>query len=220
MTAPGNAARPEADADGIDVPLPAVSTGELGGLVELLAEHGGQDGLAEIADELRYELDDLLPILDAAGMLKLARPHGTELRITERGRRYAAADLLRAKEQFATLAMEAAPLVRRIVRDLRHTGTGAIGTDEIFGELRTFYGTDDAQRQLDTAIDWGRYGELFEYDADSSRLLLPTHPDAEQQRVAPDPRRWRPREPRDRGSVQVLRRILLPPPGPVLLACA
>jgi NitT/TauT family transport system ATP-binding protein len=174
--------RPDVAAAGIDIPLPAVSTGELGGLVELLAERGGQDGLAEIADELRYEIDDLLPVVDAAQLLKLARPQGTELRITEQGRRYAAADQLRAKEQFATLAMEAAPLVRRIVRDLRHTGTGAIGTDEILAELRTFYGTDDAQRQLDTAIDWGRYGELFEFDADSGRLLLPTHPDAEQQR--------------------------------------
>ena len=178
----GGGARPDVAAAGIDIPLPAVSTGELGGLVELLAERGGQDGLAEIADELRYEIDDLLPVVDAAQLLKLARPQGTELRITEQGRRYAAADQLRAKEQFATLAMEAAPLVRRIVRDLRHTGTGAIGTDEILAELRTFYGTDDAQRQLDTAIDWGRYGELFEFDADSGRLLLPTHPDAEQQR--------------------------------------
>ncbi|MEN2742142.1 nitrate/sulfonate/bicarbonate ABC transporter ATP-binding protein [Microbacterium sp. X-17] len=182
----GDVARPAILPDGIDIPLPAVSTGELGGLVELLAERGGQEGLAEIADELRYELDDLLPVVDAAQLLKLARPQGTELRITEQGRRYAAADLLRAKEQFATLAMEAAPLVRRIVRDLRHTGTGAIGTDDILAELRAFYGTDDAQRQLDTAIDWGRYGELFEYDADSSRLLLPTHPDAEQQRSGED----------------------------------
>ncbi|WP_025156935.1 nitrate/sulfonate/bicarbonate ABC transporter ATP-binding protein [Leifsonia aquatica] len=177
----GDVARPAILPDGIDIPLPAVSTGELGGLVELLAERGGQEGLAEIADELRYELDDLLPVVDAAQLLKLARPQGTELRITEQGRRYAAADLLRAKEQFATLAMEAACLVRRIVRDLRHTGTGAISTDDILTELRAFYGTDDAQQQLDTAIDWGRYGELFEYDADSARLLLPTHPDAQQE---------------------------------------
>ena len=122
------------------------------------------------------------PIVDAAHLLKLARPQGTELRITEQGRRYAAADLLRAKEQFATLAMEAAPLVRRIVRDLRHTGTGAIGADDLLTELRAFYGTGDAQQQLDTAIDWGRYGELFEYDADSGRLLLPTNPHAQQER--------------------------------------
>ncbi|QNE36443.1 ABC transporter ATP-binding protein [Leifsonia shinshuensis] len=173
-----------ASANEIDFPLPEASTGSLGGLVELLAERGGTEGLAEIADELRYELDDLLPVVDAAQLLKLARPQGTELRITEQGRRYAAADLLRAKEQFATLAMEAAPLVRRIVRDLRHTATGAIRADDILTALRAHFGEDDAQRQLDTAIDWGRYGELFEYDADTGRLLLSTHPDAEQEESA------------------------------------
>jgi NitT/TauT family transport system ATP-binding protein len=163
---------------GLEVPLPAASTGSLGGLVELLAAHGGTEGLAEIADELRYEIDDLLPVVDAAELLKLARPQGGELRITEQGRRYAAADLLRAKEQFATLAVEAAPLVRHIVRDLRHSESGALRADDVLDELKALYGDDEAEQQLDTAIDWGRYGELFEFDADSGRLLLPTHPDA------------------------------------------
>lgn len=177
------AALTRTDRAGIDVPLPAASTGSVAGLVSLLAERGGVDGFAEIADELRYEIDDLLPVIDATQLLKLARPDGTELRITEQGRRYAASDLLRAKEQFATLAMEAAPLVRRIVRDLRHSGSGVIHGDEVLAELRTVFGAEDAQQQLDTAVDWGRYGELFEYDAASDRLLLPTHPDAEQERA-------------------------------------
>jgi len=30
----------------------------------------------------------------------------------------------------------------------------------------------EARRQLDTAIQWGRYAELFEYDADTGELLL------------------------------------------------
>ncbi len=168
---------PPAEA-GIDVPLPAASTGSLAGLVELLAERGGSEGLAEIADELRYEIDVLLPVVDAAELLKLVRPEHTELHITEQGRRYAAADPLRAKEQFATLAMEAAPLVRNIVRDLRHSSSKAIRADDVLSELRSYYGEVDAQQQLDTAIDWGRYGELFEFDAGSDRLLLPSHPDA------------------------------------------
>jgi len=30
----------------------------------------------------------------------------------------------------------------------------------------------EAERQFATAIDWGRYGELFEYDASEERLYL------------------------------------------------
>jgi NitT/TauT family transport system ATP-binding protein len=75
----------------LEVALPRARTGELAGLIELLARRGGHEGLAEIADELRYEIDDLLPIVDAG-------------------------------------------------------------------------------IQLDTAVDWGRYAELFEYDAGSECL--------------------------------------------------
>ena len=57
----------------IDVPLPEVSAGGLSGLLEILAARGGQDGLAELADELSFEIDDLLPLVDAAVMLGLAR---------------------------------------------------------------------------------------------------------------------------------------------------
>lgn len=127
---------------------------------------------------LRYELDDLLPLVDAARMLKLAHARNGRLHLSEQGRRYAAADLLLAKKQFAILAVEQAPLVRNIVKILRRSENGAIRSETILNDLRRHFSDVDAQAQLDTAIDWGRYGELYEYDADSDRILLPTHPDA------------------------------------------
>jgi NitT/TauT family transport system ATP-binding protein len=159
----------------LSVFLPAANTGELGGLIDLLNASGGREGLAEIADELRYELDDLLPVVDAAELLKLACTDGGQLQLTEQGRRYAAADILRAKEQFATLILEQAPLVRHIVRELRHSENGTLRADSILADLQRVYGEPDARSQLDTAIDWGRYGELFDYDADDSRFLLPAY---------------------------------------------
>ena len=42
---------------------------------------------------------------------------------------------------------------------------------------RTKKDTDQAaRRQLDIAIDWGRYGELLEYDSESGQLVLGTDP--------------------------------------------
>jgi NitT/TauT family transport system ATP-binding protein len=35
---------------------------------------------------------------------------------------------------------------------------------------------DEARQQLDIAIDWGRYGELFEYDSESGQLVLGSDP--------------------------------------------
>ena len=36
--------------------------------------------------------------------------------------------------------------------------------------LRRGFSVDDARRQLDIAIDWGRYGELYDYDSVSDEI--------------------------------------------------
>src|SRR5579872_5811327 len=53
-------------------------------LLEILAVRGGTDGLAELADELNFEVDDLLPLVDAAVLLGLAEVPGADLEITDR----------------------------------------------------------------------------------------------------------------------------------------
>lgn len=70
------------------------------------------------------------------------------------------------------------PLVRNIVRILRRSDNGSIRSETILADLRRAFSDADVHAQLDTAIDWGRYGKLYEYDADSDRILLSTHPDA------------------------------------------
>jgi len=42
--------------------------------------------------------------------------------------------------------------------------------------LRRGFSAEEARRQLDIAIDWGHYGELFEYDAESGQLVLGSDP--------------------------------------------
>lgn len=42
--------------------------------------------------------------------------------------------------------------------------------------LRRGFSAEEARRQLDTAIVWDRYGEPFEYDAESGQLVLGSDP--------------------------------------------
>jgi NitT/TauT family transport system ATP-binding protein len=90
----------------VDVPLPEVSAGGLSGLLEILAARGGQVGLAELADELSFEIDDLLPLVDAAVLLGLARVHNAQLDITDVGREFARADIDTSKKIFGELIAE------------------------------------------------------------------------------------------------------------------
>jgi NitT/TauT family transport system ATP-binding protein len=65
-----------------------------------------------------------------------------------------------------------APLIKAILRALRATGDGTLREGFFLDLLRRGFSADEARRQLDIAIDWGRYGELFEYDGEDGELIL------------------------------------------------
>ena len=168
--APGQAVRPMATP--INTPLPDVSTGGLSGLLEILAARGGRDGLAEIADDLSFEIDDLLPLTDAAVMLTLARIDGSDIEITADGKEFAAADILTSKQLFAGYAAKHAPLVRTITQALAATADHTLRLGFFIDILRRGFSLSEARSQLDTAIDWGRYAELYDYDSDDEEFTL------------------------------------------------
>jgi NitT/TauT family transport system ATP-binding protein len=159
-----------------EMPLSEVSAGGLSGLLEILAAKGGEEGLAELADDLSFEVDDLLPLVDAAVMLGLAHVRQAQLTLTDAGREFAAAGIDESKILFGKLATERAPLIKAIMRALRATSDGNLREGFFLDLLRRGFSAEEARRQLDIAIDWGRYGELFEYEAETGQLVLDSHP--------------------------------------------
>jgi NitT/TauT family transport system ATP-binding protein len=153
-------------------PLPGVTVGGLAGLVEIVFAHNGQTDLPDLADELSFQVDDLLPIVDAAVMLGLLEVEGAQAFLTGTGRRWYTADIQTSKQIFAQLAGTRAPLVRTIVKALQNSDNGTLRDDFFRDLLRRGFTTADTEAQLNIAIDWGRYGELFDYDAHSGELVL------------------------------------------------
>ena len=105
-------------------------------------------------------------------MLGLLEVEGAQAFLTEVGRAWYTADIQRSKEMFAGLAVEHAPLVKTIVKALENSNDGALRDDFFRDLLRRGYNAEDTEKQLDIAIDWGRYGELFDYDANTGELVL------------------------------------------------
>ncbi|MDN5726353.1 MAG: nitrate/sulfonate/bicarbonate ABC transporter ATP-binding protein [Propionibacteriales bacterium] len=153
-------------------PLPAASVGGLAGLIEIVHAHNGQTDLPDLADELSFDVDDLLPLVDAAQMLGLLDIDGAQAFLTDVGTEWYTADIQGSKEIFARLAVGRAPLVGTVVTALEHSEGGSLLDDFFRDLLRVGYNAEDIEKQLDIAIDWGRYGELFDYDADSGELIL------------------------------------------------
>ena len=175
-TAPGTA---PADTSPEDTPLPAATVGAMAGLLQILAAHSGQSDRPALARLLKFDSEDLAPLFEAAQMLGLATVDDTNIKLTDDGRSFAAGDIDTAKSIFARQAKARAPLVRAICNNLDATSDGTLSEDFFLDMLRSGFAEDRAHQQLDLAIDWGRYAELYSFDAGTGQLKLDHLPSAD-----------------------------------------
>jgi NitT/TauT family transport system ATP-binding protein len=154
-------------------PLPHARPGALSGLLELVDEYGGPEDVAVISEKLRIEADDLLPILDAAVLLGFAHVEHGDVTLTEIGRKFANAEVEEARVLFRSQLLEKAPLVRSMQEALLHSRSGNMKRDFFIDILDESYSEEEAAAQFDTAVTWGRYAGLFDYDSDEEILRLP-----------------------------------------------
>src|SRR6266852_739831 len=152
--------------------LPHARPGGITGLLEILEGRQGRDDLHRLAAELVMEVDDLLPIVEAGRMLGFLSVHEGDVELTPEGRAFAQADILSRKVLFRQAALAHVPLLRQIECALKAKADRSLPDDFFRDVLDEHFSQDEAQRQLETAIHWGRYAELFDYDAVTHRLIL------------------------------------------------
>ena len=158
--------------------IPHARPGGITGLLEILAEQDGGCEIHQLAEDLSFELDDLLPIVDAAAMLRFLTVTEGRLEITPEGRRYAEADIPARKEIFREAALQHVALIRQITRALASKSDKTL-SDEFFSDvLEEHFSEEEAGRQLETAIHWGRYAGLFDHDAGAKRFYIPDENEA------------------------------------------
>jgi NitT/TauT family transport system ATP-binding protein len=152
--------------------LPHARPGSIAGLVELLHDRGGKEDLYRVAEELLMEVDDLLPIVEAAALLSFVRSERGDIELTPSGKTFAEADISTRKEIFREAALAHVTLLQQMNGALASKSDHTMPLELFRDILQEHFSGDEVQRQVDTALNWGRYGDIFTYDSESDRLLL------------------------------------------------
>lgn len=151
--------------------LPHARVGGIAGLLELLHDRGGREDLFRLSEELVMDVEDLLPILEACVLLGFAWLKEGDVQISPQGMAFADADIQQRKVLFRQASLEHVTILKQIDSILKRKSDHAIA-DEFFHDiLDEHFSEDEVQRQFETAMNWGRYAEIFDYDRENGRLV-------------------------------------------------
>jgi NitT/TauT family transport system ATP-binding protein len=152
--------------------LPHTRPGGLAGLLEILKDQGGRADLHVLANELSLEVDALLPSVDTAVLLGMLKLEEGDAIITPEGQAFAHGDIQDRKAIFRKAVLTHVPLLRQMEQSLKAKSDRKLPAEFFQDLLDEHFSEEEARRQLETAIQWGRYAEIFDFDAASGKLTL------------------------------------------------
>ncbi|KAK4535316.1 hypothetical protein CDCA_CDCA04G1341 [Cyanidium caldarium] len=169
------AARASYAEDGFPM-LPPVRIGSVAGLLLLLAsESTPVIDLYRLGQSLQLDVDGLYPIVEASEILGLLQVSAGDVSLTDKGHAFVAGSVDERKRivRETLLVAPDARLIQIIYRLLQQAKQRRIPESLILDTvLDRRFSPSESRRQLDTAIEWGRYAELFAYDSVSGDLFL------------------------------------------------
>ncbi len=152
--------------------LPDVGIDDVTGLVQYIGGIGGHAAVHDLSRDLQMRTDDLLSIVEATNLLGFGALQDRQVVLTPIGTRFADSELDEEKAIFRAQALDHIALLHHIVRDLETTPTHTLEAERVIDQLEHSFSGEEARRQFETAVDWGRYAELFTYDDSSGELTL------------------------------------------------
>ena len=152
--------------------LPHTRPGSIAGLLELLIDHGGEEDLYHVAEQLLLEVDDLLPIVEGATLLGFATTREGDVKTTPEGKAFAEADITSRRTLFRDAALTRVSLLQKMKSVLESRSDHVMPLEFFHDILDEHFTEAEVEKQIETALNWGRYAGIFSYDAESGNLRL------------------------------------------------
>lgn len=156
-----------------DVPLPRARVEHIVGLLEVLDEVGARVriDIFRLGRMLRLPVDDLVPIIEGAQLLRFVEIRDGDVKLTRIGREMAGADILERKKVFRKQALQVL-LLHHVIGLLAQQPGRRMSRNRLLDWLKTSLSDLWAARTLDILIDWGRYAEILGYNARTGELYF------------------------------------------------
>jgi NitT/TauT family transport system ATP-binding protein len=167
--------------------LPEADVALMDGLLDLLADEpfDGHADLPKLAAESELSDTELLTVAHAVSLLGLAQLDSGDLHLTVLGRNFAAGSHSLRQQIFGQQLLERVPLAAHIRHSLEQQNSGELPEELFLRLLREHLDPADAERVLRTAIEWGRHGEVYEYDYNTGMIRLPAGEELEEDEDRP-----------------------------------
>ena len=136
-------------------------------------DRDGRADLPQLAEETELTDHDLLPLAQALALLGFAKLADADLHLTELGRRYVSGAHTLRQQLLGQQLLAHVPLAAHIRHSLEQAPSGELPQEPFIELLMESLDEPTAERVLRTAIEWGRYGEVFEYDLRTGLIHLP-----------------------------------------------
>jgi NitT/TauT family transport system ATP-binding protein len=151
--------------------LPSVRIGSIAGLLEILEDRPNKD-LFRLGQELQLEVDDILPIVEAAKLMDFIELTEGDIHLKPISRQFIQGSIDERKQIVRQQLLARIRLVQQIHSLCRLKPDRRLPEELILDILQNHFSPKESRRQLDTAIDWGRYAELYSYDEPAGEIFL------------------------------------------------
>jgi NitT/TauT family transport system ATP-binding protein len=154
--------------------LPHVPINEMMGFLEVLSNEGGRADAFALASKLSKDSLQTLVLAKAAELLDFVDTPKNSVVLTELGKTLVHSGIneqkLMISERMMTLR-----LIQLFKQRLEQAEDATLPEEEAIQAIHEFLPNENPEQVFETIVQWGRFGELFGYNADTKSVYVDRH---------------------------------------------
>ena len=151
--------------------IPFASPGEIIGLLEILDDNKGIIDVFDLASRIGKDFGSTLTVVKAAELLDFIDTPKQNVIFTDMGKKFLSGDINARKATFKQQIIQLR-LFEIINSMLQRADQVSLQEDLVIEQLAILLPNEDPEKLFEIIVGWGRYGELYGFNADDKILYL------------------------------------------------